>query len=172
MDTFGNEIVRAAKKARAVVQEELWGDKGVLSTLREEHERLIWTLNEISNTPYRDRRVELYGRLRVALLAHTEAEETTIYLELSQAGEGALMTRSAQEHQASLDLIRQLDALPYEDARWMDTLQRLATDVEKHIEHEEKSIFRIARGHLRPSELTRLDKDFRQAKLYAIKSLA
>jgi len=172
MDTFASEIARAAKKARAVMQEGLWGDEGVLGTLREEHERLLWTFNEIANTPNRDRRVELYGRLRIALLAHAEAEETTVYLKLSQVGEGAMMTRSAQEHQLALDLIRELDKLSYDDPQWLTLLQRLATDVEDHIAHEEKKIFRLARAHLRAYELTKLDKEFRQAKLYAIQSLA
>ncbi len=172
MDTFSNEVARAAKKARAVFEEELCGDKGILMTLREEHDRLKWTLNGIANTGDRDRRIELYGRLRVALLAHTEAEETTVYLKLSQSGEGELMTKSAQEHQAALDLIRALDALSYDDPQWMQTFQQLANDVERHIEHEEKTVFRLARAQFRSEELSQLDKEFRQARLYAIQSLA
>ena len=82
------------------------------------------------------------------------------------------MTKSAQEHQAALDLIRALDALSYDDPQWMQTFQQLANDVERHIEHEEKTVFRLARAQFRSEELSQLDNEFRQARLYAIQSLA
>lgn len=171
MGALPQQLERLASEARAFVGEKVFGESGILRTLREDHIRIGKLFGEVAGSSTRQQRMECYRALRTELLAHTEAEEATFYLALSEVGEGKTMSESAQEHQVAVDMLMELDAIAPDDEGWPSLFQHLMETMQRHIHREERHVFPLAKEHFNSQQLEHLEREFARVKGRALESI-
>jgi hemerythrin-like domain-containing protein len=95
-----------------------------------------------------EERGDLWDELAPELKAHEQMEDACLYKPLSQNGKGQdqeVLTGWRQEHQGEVKkveaLMREIDHLDSEDAKWLETVTKVHTSLTTHIEEEEGKIF-------------------------------
>jgi hypothetical protein len=157
-----------AKMAQAALR----GDAGVLATLEGEHAEVALLMKAVVDEGHDDRdpeslecRRELFGKIRVALLAHAKAEEQELYSTLERIpATREHAAHSEIEHRELEHLLRRLEHMSEADLGWMPTFASLQMKVEAHVEEEETSLFEQAKRVLSAAQLRDIDERYLAAK--------
>jgi hemerythrin-like domain-containing protein len=113
-------------------------------------------------------RAELLDILASQLIVHELIEEQVLYPALKGHPEAkAIVLESYQEHHVADLIVKELKGLRKDDERWGAKFKVLKENIEHHIEEEEGTMFRIARGVLAREELQELG-----ARMAAMKASA
>lgn len=84
--------------------------------------------------------------LQALLAAHAAAEEEIFYMPLRQYGEAEGLSRAGRiQHDLAGSLMEVLAGLPPLDPDWSAYFAVLRENVEAHMRHEEKDLFKLAR---------------------------
>jgi hemerythrin superfamily protein len=94
-----------------------------------------------------EERGDLWDELAPELKAHEQMEDACLYKPLSQdaKGQDQVLTGWRQEHQGEVKkveaLVREIEDLASEDAKWLERVTKVHTSLATHIEEEEAKIF-------------------------------
>jgi hypothetical protein len=141
---------------------------GIFRQLLTEHREaalLFKRLRELKDDEPQKRR-EYWRELRIALLAHEQAELQEVY----KAFEGYptlqdIVDDHGRKAQRLELLIAELDALPVTATNFRVTLQRLEVAFRQHVFEEESEFFPRARGVMGRDKAEELEIPYRSAKL-------
>jgi iron-sulfur cluster repair protein YtfE (RIC family) len=114
--------------------------------LKQEHEQAKAAFRQVLQAPPKTRG-ELWSALKPELEAHEQIEDTCLYTPLSRdAGKtDPKLAGWRKEHQNEVDkvesLIKGIEGLDPEDARWLTKIEAVHASLEGHIREEEQDIF-------------------------------
>jgi hemerythrin-like domain-containing protein len=138
-----------------------------LILLEQDHRRLEDLLKQGEETTDRaaTRRTELLRSIVTELGLHEKLEETLLYPALKSHPEATqVVLEGYQEHHVADLIIRELQALATDDARWGAKFKVLKENIEHHIEEEEGEMFRTARAVMSREELQALGEAMASVK--------
>lgn len=127
--------------------------------LTKDHEAVKQLFAEFERAESDDSKLDLYEDLREQLLLHARIEEDIFYPAVREADpkKGDQQIKEALgEHQQVEQMLAKLDQMTADiDAEFAETMSKLASSVEHHVQEEENQVFVTARklGDERLSEL-------------------
>jgi hemerythrin-like domain-containing protein len=114
--------------------------------LKQEHEKAKAAFGKVLQAPP-DKRGALWAELKPELEAHEQIEDACLYEPLSHdvGPKDSKLAAWRQQHRAEIHkiegLIKSMDRLLAEDARWLSTAQDIHSSLASHIREEEDDIF-------------------------------
>jgi hemerythrin-like domain-containing protein len=114
--------------------------------LKQEHEKAKAAFGKVLQTPP-DKRGALWAELTPEFEAHEQIEDACLYEPLSHdvGPKDSKLAAWRQQHRAEIHkiegLIKSMDRLLAEDARWLSTAQEIHSSLASHIREEEDDIF-------------------------------
>jgi hemerythrin superfamily protein len=114
----------------------------------------------------RERRAELRDKVITELARHSVAEEMYLYPITRQAlpGGDQVADREIQDHAAAERVMKDLEGVDPDDARFDDLLTQLITDIRGHVAEEETDLFPRLRASCPEQELADLGAKVQAAK--------
>ena len=146
--------------------------KEFFQMLKEDHVEVKGILGELVETKKTKKREELFTALRIALVPHMKAEESTFYTPLcakKDAREDAM--EGVEEHHVSELVLKELEKMPKDEDQWSAKIKVFQELVEHHIKDEEKKVFKSAKKAFKKSEIEDIMKKFDKEKEKIKKSL-
>ena len=115
------------------------------------------------------RRAELRDQVITELVRHSVAEEMYLYPAARKVlpGGDQLADREIEEHAAAERVMKDLEKVDPDDARFDDLLTQLITDVRGHVGEEETDLFPRLQAACSEQELAELGAKVQQAKKLA-----
>jgi len=115
------------------------------------------------------RRSELRDKVITELVRHSVAEEMYLYPTTRKVlpGGDQLADREIEEHAAAERLMKDLEKVDPQDARFDDLLTQLITDIRGHVGEEETDLFPRLEAACSDQELAELGAKVQQAKKLA-----
>lgn len=163
---MANRIDQAIAKTRGAakgVKARVDGLVGVFATLAKQHGEAASLLDAVRHD--RDKRSELWPKIRLALLTHERAEMRVLYPELRMRDQLRAM---ANRHDAEGDelerMIHDLDEVEMTTDTWGNLFDRLADTVVRHAKDEETEIFPMAQRVIGKDRAKELDAKFQNAQ--------
>src|SRR5688572_9341466 len=127
-----------------------------ISLLKKDHSnvlRLFSKFDEAGRNAY-STKFRLYDEIRSELEQHRHVEEEIFYPQVKQTSvEGReAIAEAIREHRQVDILIAQIDRLGADDPNFDDKVQALMEHFERHVEEEEREIFRLAQEKCTPDQ--------------------
>jgi hypothetical protein len=167
------EVASKAAGAMKAVKATVKGLSGVFKQLTREHGEVSALLRRVKMTSDPQVRRELYPTIRSALLAHETGELRAVYPMFLQYAELEGIARAHEQEATQLGrLITELNAIPYEDDAWSETLGRLSDFVMRHDREEEDEYFPKANRVLGQDVANRLKINYETIRSEASHRLA
>lgn len=139
----------------------------IYGVLKQEHEQvksLLQTLSKTGEGAVKTREGN-FEKLKVALTAHSRAEEGVFYRRLAQEEDTRdLVLEGEEEHHAVDRLLEEMQGMEVGDERWTAKLSVLKEQIEHHIDEEEDELFAKARKALAKDESRSLAEDFQRQR--------
>ena len=112
------------------------------------------------------RRAELRDKVITELVRHSVAEEMYLYPATRKVipGGDQLADREIEEHAAAERVMKDLEKVAPEDARFDELLAQLITDIRGHVAEEESDLFPRLQAACSEQELVDLGEKVRRAK--------
>lgn len=114
--------------------------------LKQEHEKAKAAFGKVLQAPS-DKRGALWAELKPELEAHEQIEDACLYEPLSHdvGPKDSTLAAWQQQHQAEVHkierLIKSMDGLLADDARWLSIVRDIHSALANHIREEEDAIF-------------------------------
>ena len=142
--------------------------------LKKDHEEVKGILGQLKETKESasKKREELFQKLKVELVPHMKAEESTFYPPLmakKESREDAL--EGMEEHHVSDMVVKELETTQKGEEQWGAKMSVFKELVEHHVKEEEGKIFKTAAKDLGEDEFQNIMKQFEQAKQKSKKNL-
>ena len=136
----------------------------VLVTDHREVEQMFTELESEGLSP--QRRAELRDKVITELVRHSVAEEMYLYPTTRKAlpGGDQLADREIEEHAAAERVMKDLEKVDPDDARFDDLLTQLITDVRGHVGEAETDLFPRLQAACSEQELRRLSQQLVRAQ--------
>lgn len=120
----------------------------IVEALKKEHEKLRSLFKQIHENkekiPVSDLKLA-FPELQALLLAHSEAEESSLYKPLDEAGElKDEVMEGREEHHIATVLLQEMSAAGIADDVWLAKFEVLRESLEHHLGEEEEEIFPVA----------------------------
>lgn len=116
----------------------------IIRALKEDHTNIRKLLRDILETEghtMEDRKT-LFVTLRAQLLAHSQAEEESLYGALEETGElRDEVMEGREEHRVTSVLLEEMSGPEIDDEHWMAKLKVVKDLMEHHLTEEEEEIF-------------------------------
>lgn len=152
--------VSKAKGMERAMEARRDGLVGVFQTIAGQHGEVASLIDRVKEDVRK--RDALWPRIRIALLAHEQAEQKTVYMVLDRYAElEPLVAAHADDAQRLADLISRLEATDVRDEDWMSLFEGLADAVIEHANEEENDIFPAAIHTIGRDRARDLDDRFR-----------
>ena len=144
----------------------------ILEQLREDHREAKDLLAQIENAEDSKDCGTLFREFRSKLLAHTHAEQKTLYEPMQRDEEHRdTILEATVEHQVAEDLIEQLSrARAKGTPEWRAKCTVLKEMLEHHIEEEEGEVFQAAREMFEQEQLEEMAQKFERLKERELKA--
>lgn len=145
-----------------------------LQMLKKDHKEVKGILGQLAETKEGavKRRDELFHKLRVELVPHMKAEESTFYPPLLAKKESREDAREGvEEHHVSDMVLKELETMPKAEDQWGAKMAVFKELVEHHIMDEQSKVFKSAEKALSSAEFQNIMKQFEQEKQAIKKSL-
>ena len=139
----------------------------VYQILMQDHRTVEQMFIEIEQTDDREveRREQLFGKLRVALEAHTVVEENLFYPEIDKYPAIKEMVAEAFDEHADFEhTLQQISELPTDKPDWLGMIKELEEVVQEHVHKEEDKMFPAARKELDESRAEELGRQILEMK--------
>lgn len=128
--------------------------------LKAEHKVVKKLLKAMTHADFEEpaRRAALLEKVSELIVRHAVEEENAVYPAVSGMGDDADASELIDDHAEMKTLLRELQALPLEDARWREKAKALKKVFDKHARKEEEEVFPALRETLGESENAKLTK--------------
>ena len=160
---MANPIDIAVSKAKGMeraMEARRDGLVGVFQTIAGQHGEVISLIDRVKDDARK--RDALWARIRVALLAHEQAELKHLYPVLDRYAElEPLVAAHDEEARRLTEIIDRLDGAAVQDEDWMSLFEGLAELVIEHANEEENEIFPAAIEVIGADRARSLDDRFR-----------
>jgi hemerythrin superfamily protein len=138
---------------------------GIFEMLKADHleirDKVESLLDESPSDPHQSNKVDLFFDLKLTMVSHNRAEETSLYDFMAKKPETMyLVVESKDEHLEVEELLQDLEGLNPQDYSWRNTVILLKEKLELHLDREEDLIFERARKVLSEEENLRLAEDY------------
>ena len=137
----------------------------IFTLLKREHREVSEILESLmdSKTEAVKQRPAQLALLRQKLLAHSKAEESTLYARLKKREEmKARISRSESEHYEVEGLLDELKGMEATDTEWDRTILDLKRNIEHHVDEEENQLFDQAKVLLSKEQLETIYDDYQK----------
>jgi hemerythrin superfamily protein len=101
----------------------------------------------------------IFDKLKLALTAHVQAEENSIYPAMSEA-EHDFIAQATEEHRKITDTLDTIDRAGVDDASFSEKIATLAEMIQSHVQKEESQMIPKARDMFDKDQLTELSQMF------------
>ena len=156
-----------AKGAGAVkaVQGAIKGLHGVFNTLVQQHGQVSLLLERCKLSDDAAKRLDLWSKIRMELLAHEQGELEVVYPAFRQHAELRSYAEEHDQEAGSLEaMISELDGIDTASDAWMPKFEALVQLVKSHVEEEETRFFPEASNVFSREETASLDEQFKANK--------
>jgi len=148
--------------------------KPFFQMLKKDHEEVKNILSQLVETKESAprKREELFQKLRVELVPHMKAEESTFYpplLAKKESREDAM--EGVEEHHVSEMVLKELETMQKGEDQWGAKMTVFKELVEHHIKDEQSKVFKSAEKALSNDEFQNIMKQFEQEKQAIKKNL-
>jgi len=142
--------------------------------LKKDHEEVKTILGQLKETKDSalKKREELFQKLRVELVPHMKAEESTFYPPLlgkKESREDAM--EGVEEHHVSEMVLKELETMQKGEDQWGAKMAVFKELVEHHIKDEQSKVFKSAEKALSSDEFQIIMKQFEEEKQAIKKNL-
>jgi hypothetical protein len=118
------------------------GLHGVFNVLVQEHTEASMLLTRAKAAKDPEKRLELWSKIRIALLSHERAELRVVYPELADHPETKRFAEQHEEEAGRLETaIAELDGVDAGAPAWLSHLEELMSLVKQHVDEEENEFF-------------------------------
>jgi hypothetical protein len=163
--------VRGGARARIVVgavdgwgKERKGGQMDILQELKQDHQEVMKLFEKLSKKK-NGQTDSVFEQLRVALMAHSKAEEKVFYKKIESDKEAhEMVLEGYEEHHVADLLLKELATKKIDGERWHAKLMVLQEAVEHHVQEEEGEIFAAAERALPAEERNKLGEKFTAEK--------
>jgi hemerythrin superfamily protein len=140
------------------------GDRGIFRHLKEEHTEVNVMLKALKAAKGDTRRKQ-FDEMRRELLAHAKAEEAEFYPVLRNAEETRDLAEDAIDDHARIeDLLDRLSEMDVDSETFGEVCDELASEVEDHVQMEEKELIPAAQRIIDDERAKELDERYTQKK--------
>lgn len=148
-----------AKTKGTTIHTRIEGLHGIFATLAKQHAEARSLLEAVNADA--TKRVDLWPKIRTALLTHERAEMRVLYPELRMHDSLRALANSHDAEAAELErMIHDLDDVEIESDTWGNLMTRLADTIVRHATEEETEIFPKAQNVLGKDRALVLDPKF------------
>ena len=144
----------------------------IYRVLKEDHKEAKTIFKKLSKTTDRavKTRLDLFGKLKHALDAHSKAEEKVLYRAMREQKEARDEIKHAKkEHDKAEQQLKKLHKMKKDHKNWLPQLMELKESVEHHIKEEESDIFKHAKDIFSKEDARDMGKDFAKRKKQLLK---
>jgi hemerythrin superfamily protein len=143
-------------------------DIDILDTLKKEHDEVKSLLSDLQDAETPSERRSLVGKIKLALVPHTKAEEKVVYDAVL-----ALRDKNAQvdayegylEHEWASKTLQRLDAITKANSPEHKAVGKVLKElVEHHISEEERNVWRDVKENFSDEQRKRMNVAFELAK--------
>lgn len=121
-------------------------DTSIYTLLKEDHETVREIFEQMDSSEGAAQRERLVARLKLELLAHSEAEDIVFYTPLKEAEQTRdLILEGEEEHRVTARLLGELERLDVDGEKWKAHATVLRELVEHHVKEEEGEMFKAAK---------------------------
>jgi hemerythrin superfamily protein len=125
----------------------------IYNTLKADHRKVNQLFEKIIAAKNNNTREKLFDELKLALLAHAEAEHTSFYQALKQHEEEKQRIKHAdEEHDEVKSYLSTLAKININSDKWMEQIGELKHAVQHHVKEEESQMFKEAKKILTADE--------------------
>jgi len=134
---------------------------GLIERLEQEHEELVYMIDEISQLQDGARKSHDYHGSFQRILSHEGSEEETLYEALDDRPEAnEAREKGRDDHRAILRVIELLNEITPDNILWDERLNELKALLRDHVRMEEEQLFPKARELLGEERLVRLEEQY------------
>jgi hemerythrin-like domain-containing protein len=135
--------------------------QNILELIKQDHKK---TLSELEGlTSSESGRDQKYSSMKKELIAHMNAEESTLYPQLEKSIRMKVL-EAIEEHNTVKMVMEQMDSMSSSDDRWLAKLMVVQENVKHHIQEEEGEIFKEAQEKFSNDQLSDMGSKFQDAK--------
>jgi hemerythrin superfamily protein len=122
--------------------------------LAAEHKAVLKLFDALEATEDRNttKRSILLAQMKHALAKHALEEENAVYPALRDAGMIADADELNKEHGYVKQFLYELETMPKESPKFLDTVRRFRSEIEDHMREEEQELFPKLKGQLSPEK--------------------
>jgi hemerythrin superfamily protein len=158
-----DEVIAKTKAAAKGVKVRVEGLVGIFALLAKQHTEAGSLLDAVKND--KNKRAELWPKVRTALLTHERAEMRVLYPELRMHDDLRALANSHDAEAAELErMIHDLDSVEIAGDTWGNLFERLADTVARHAREEETEIFPKAQHALGKDRAKALEPKYEQTQ--------
>lgn len=162
-----------ANKVKSLTARLTMSNEDVRSLLEKDHDEAKDLLAKIAAATQGNRRLSLFSQLKIALTAHSRAEESAVYQPMLTAKSSEsrdLANEGYVEHGIIDRLLAELASGDPGSTRWMATAKVLKEILEHHIDEEQADIFAELGEHFDADQLRLMGTAFLRAKAAVLKT--
>jgi hemerythrin superfamily protein len=122
--------------------------------LAAEHKAVLLLFDALQATEARNttKRTILLAQMKHALAKHALQEENVVYPALRDAGEVEGADELNKEHGYVKQYLYELENMPNDSPKFLDTVAKFRADIEDHMQEEEQDLFPKLRAQLSPEK--------------------
>jgi hemerythrin superfamily protein len=119
-------------------------------------------------------RRRIFANIERELLEHSKLEEEVFYPACENLPQAeTLMKEAYEEHSKVKHLLKELAGMPsHTSDRSVSKMKQLIRMVEHHVHDEENELFPLVRSYMKKSQLNKLGREFKAAKLKRSEKMA
>lgn len=137
----------------------------VFEVLKHDHEMARDLFAQIERSGEKDRREELFQKLKQELIAHAHAEERIFYPVLKEKQQTHdQIEEGISEHHHVEQLLSSLENMDCGSDEWLQQVRQLKQEVEHHVHEEEEEIFPKAQQLLKVTQVIEMADKVQEVK--------
>ena len=137
-----------------------------LELLKTDHQKVKELLKKAEGSKNEKQQKQLFDQIKAELETHAHIEETIFYPSVAKNEDlKDMVLESLEEHKQVKTLLREMENLSSDSAKFEPKLKVLMENVEHHaVEEEEGKMFPKVRKFMKPAELEELGQELEAAK--------
>lgn len=138
----------------------------IIEMIKRDHDEVREMMETIALEHDSEAASEDFEELKMALLAHAKTEEEVVYPVLARHGEThELVLEARVEHKLAEQMLDELERGDAGEEEWRAKFMVLKTNVEHHIQEEEKELLPKMKKIFNNEDMDALAEDFEEAKM-------